>query len=550
MRAHSSIIIGYEMAELPNESFVTISSETMRSLNDALRNIAEDEILTLKQKDFLSQLLLQAKKDENRSAITVSEIRRYKKSVGQEVTLNRIRGILNTLTELCIVTKTPEETGRGGKPINNYLIAPLHCKLSLNRSIRASQSNFEKGKPGHNRLLWRKIESNNLQVLKEYDDCKMVSEALFAGVFDRVMRFSKHQSLTENRIVTAIKIKGVTIRLQASSPLSQQQELVALEDQRIIRILVNKILAAIEHWTPPVNWVGSRSTELENCRLKLNENIRRLKAKGIPSSEHEWRVGLSLEDRNLWSRSRFQTAENKFFLDVVDLATWIGYKSPTSTSVRLVINKALWRLHKTEFAIDIGSDRDQIEEALEVMELLGLDSLNCRFHFLPKLYSQYVPEFQFADDHRRPPIDDEHTDSLINDLLRETRIWQLSISEDLFDRLKDRSFRNIFSANKEIIDETSGVGHSLYNFFCSILSVGSKNNPGYNQPLKILKQTIWPSRNFDDFDNQVINLIRAYMDEKLPGEFDESLTNNCVSAFGFTFTLYRKDNDELWLNVF
>jgi hypothetical protein len=538
------------MAELPNESFVTISSETMHSLNEALRNIAENEILTSKQKDFLSQLLLQAKKEKNWLAITVSEICRYRKSVGKAVTVNRIRGVLNTLAELSVVTKTPEETGRGGKPINNYLIAPLHCDLNLNRNIGPYQSNLEKGKLGHNRLLWKKIESKNLQILKDYDNCKLVSEALFAGVFDRVMRFSKHQSLTENRIVTAIKIKGVTIRLQASSQLSRQQELVALEDQRVIRILVNKVLAAIEHWTPPENWVGSRSPELEDCRLKLNERIRRLKAEGIPSNEHEWRVELSLEERKIWSSSRFQTAENRFFLDVVDLAKWMGYKSPASTSVRLIVNKALWRLHKTEFAIDIGSDRDQIEEALEVMELLGLDSLNCKFHFLPELYSQYVAEFQFADDQRRLAVDGEDTDSFINDFLRQTRIWQLSISEDLFDRLKDRSFRNIFSANKEILDETSGVGHSLYNFFSSILSVGSKNNPGYNQSLTVLRKTIWPSRNFDDFDNQVIKLIRSYMNEKVPGEFDESLGSNCVSAFGFTFTLYRKENGALWLNVF
>lgn len=536
------------MAELPNKSFVTISSETMNSLTEALRNIAENEILTSKQKDFLSQVLLQAEKEKNWVVITISEICRYRKSVGKAVTENRIRKLLNTLAELSVVTKTPVERGRGGKPINNYLIDTLHCDLNLN--IGAYQSNFEKGKLGHNRLLWKKIESENLQILKDYDNCKLVSEALFAGVFDRVMRFSKHQSLTENRIVTAIKIKGVTIRLQASSPLSRQQELVALEDQRVIRILVNKVLAAIEHWTPPVNWKGSGSLEFEGCRLKLNEKIRRLKAKGLPSNEHEWRVELSSEERKLWSSSRFQTAENRFFLDVVDLAKWMGYKSPASTSVRLIVNKALWRLHTTEFAIDIGSDRDQIEEALEVMELLGLDSLNCKFHFLPELYSQYVAEFQFADDQRCLAVDGEDTDSFINDLLLQTRIWQLSLSEDLFDRLKDRSFRNIFSANKEILNETSGVGHSLYNFFSSILSVGAQNNPGYNQSLKVLRQTIWPSRSFDDFDNQVIKLIRSYMNEKVPGEFDESLDSNCVSAFGFTFTLYRKENDALWLNVF
>ena len=538
------------MAELPKESFVTISSETMHSINEALRNIAENEILTSKQKDFLSQLLLQAEKEENWLAITVSEIRRYRKSVGKAVTVNRIRGVLNALAELSVVTKTPEETGRGGKPINNYRVAQLHCDLNINRNIGTYQSNLEKRNLGNNRLLWKKIESENLQILKDYDNCKLVSEALFAGVFDRVMRFSKHQSLTEDRIVTAIKIKGVTIRLQASSQLSRQQELVALEDQRLIRILVNKVLAAIEHWTPPVNWEGSRSPELEDCRQKLNEKIRRLKAKGIPSNEHEWRVELSSEERKLWSSSRFQTADNRFFLDVVDLAKWMGYKSPASTSVRLIVNRALWRLHKTEFAIDIGSDRDQIEEALEVMELLGLDSLNCKFHFLPELYSQYVAEFQFANDQRCLAIDGEDADAFINNLLRQTRIWQLSLSEDLFDRLKDRSFRNIFSANKEILNETSGVGHSLYNFFSSILSVGSKNNPGYNQSLKVLKKTIWPSRTFDDFDNQVIKLIRSYMDDKVPGEFDESLESNCVSAFGFTFTLYRKENGALWLNVF
>lgn len=53
------------MTEQPRESFVTIQSETMHRFEDTLSHIAENCILTTKQKDFLSKLLRQAKKEEN-----------------------------------------------------------------------------------------------------------------------------------------------------------------------------------------------------------------------------------------------------------------------------------------------------------------------------------------------------------------------------------------------------------------------------------------------------------------------------------------------------
>lgn len=196
------------------------------------------------------------------------------------------------MAEQGLAKKIPHSQARGGRPIIQYFISPLHQGLNLTGKTVLDKLETKKIKVDRNRSLLKHLLAAEAPILKHYDSATLVTDTLFSGLFDRVMRISSNDSPPKNQIATVIKIKGVTVRLMAMV-VSSSGTLAILKDQRTIRIIITSVLAAIENWAPDSSSKFNPSPKVEEHRRKLSKLIQQQKLTRDLLHAEEQRFNLS-----------------------------------------------------------------------------------------------------------------------------------------------------------------------------------------------------------------------------------------------------------------
>lgn len=534
-----------------SESFATIPQGSIRHINDALANIEANLTITSGQKRALANLLYQSL-EEQTDTLTITQIQEYRSRHGEQVTVRTIRNHLKMISDAGLATEITHERDRGGRPVIQYVLKPLHKELvttidkELNERISESRRLAKR-----NRALLTKLRTSDAQFLSTYCSAKPVSETVFTGIFDRVMRFSVKDKVPDNRIAIQIRLSGVRVYLMATTETGPSSQLAVLGDQRCIRAVLTETAAIIEQKLNNPFGSSETSSRVRSHRKKLHDLIHSNAHQGTLFDEDGRQIADPEKD-NLWREINAEAIQNRFFIDVSNIAKRMGYRQPSSAKTRSLVNKMLRRLNETKFTIRIGGEDDASDKILDIMEKLGLANPSGEYRFITELHSQYEEKFGNEERLHESMTDEEAVDPWREDLLEKTRVWQISISDHLYQALKDPTVRAYYHAHEEIMKETSGVGHSIYNWFNSILgrtnlSLYKQKEKTYHKPLNHLHQAIWPTRHFFQFEDRFVTLIRKH---SAPGTFDETLTMNRVAMFGFLFTLYYDDvTSQLMLKV-
>lgn len=467
---------------------------------------------------------------------------------------------VKALADLGFFTTSELETVNGHVAPKRYTLKNVHDPSLHTHEYNELKENY-RGRQVTERTnvhsLVKRLREGENNLIQEISAVKMRTDSLWTGWFDRAMRFSTKEQIEGNEIMVAFKVRGAKLIIQARST----GQLAALTDQRTIRAVVTHIAHIIEKKVEDARIkksFGEQQGLLDEAPSVYDHETMDDISDAVPDDESSDGTYIDIRD----------VIENQFYLDVVDLAKLMNYRSPSSTSTRMIINESLRRLYDTSFRLAIANP--STPEAQDLKKRFGLDDYNLNFRFLTELKSQYdmsfpvegqdgaggpkSTELQLSEAAQREQ-DRKTIDPYAKEELSRVRIWQVSIDSHMFNRLKQDEVRVLYLAHPEIMSENNGLAHSIYNYMCQIISrtsgkASGKKEQSFHKPLSFLHNTLWPTRRYDRFETQVIEVLRKHSRQK-DGYWDSSMKLNTVPAFGFIFTLYKNADDggKYWLKV-
>ncbi|TBW57491.1 hypothetical protein EZI54_07470 [Marinobacter halodurans] len=550
------------------ESHFLVSNATLTNIEKARANISTSGDLRSSLKKYLNHVLdlalriQEQLKEEKFQAIpyypvTFRDIQEYASKSGGSGNRSTVQYRANKLISVGLVREVLVNSSRGGKPFKVLYLNPLEEGINSvdEQQVNQLTSGRKRSIYSSKRLL-NQIRESNMQLISDFDRTRPpITETLFTGICDRVMRFSTREVIPNNRIVVGITHLNAKMLIQATTETGASSQLAALSDQRVIRALLTEIVGKIEskigknlNGNYPSKKPASQSNPME--RLRYIESKKRYQ--DFPGLE------LDIEDNTDDPSDDSQTIDNQFYIDVTRLAKRMGYKRPSSGQTRSLINQALRRLHETKFRIVIAGPDEKAKRQL--METLNLEDMETEHRLITEMNSQYQNTFYQGDLEElwKEQPDEEQSDEFMvdawrPDVLQKNRIWRLKLNDELFNRLMDPEQRAYFRAHKEILEESSGIAQSIYNYMNMILgrtnqSLRGKQERVFHRPLEKLHKTIWPERKFSSFEARFIDLLRRHTPK---GQFDETLQMNRVRMFGFKFDLYKKEdqNGQLYVRI-
>jgi len=481
--------------------------------------------------DFLQRKnALTDKKNEKRSTHRTTIIRR-----------------MNSLAKLGLFVSMDMDNISGGKAPKLYRLQSIH-EPNFYTSEHALLQEISHGRGVQRRTnitgTLKALKQSDAQLVKEISQTRSRSDSFFTGVLDRAMRFSTREKIVDNEIVVKMRVKRAHLTVMATA----HHQLAALSDQRVIRACVTCIAHIVD-------------TKLDDYQNRREAEILRRSSKA-PNVTFDQNSGIytpvPLEwngENNVLSLTNAQVIPNEFLLDTVDLAKAMNYASPHSSTTRKLVNESLRRLADTNFRLYISNPESP--EAKDVMDLFGLDDTAMDFRFIQDLKSQHhlsATEKVGKPGKALDPMSENDADPFREEELKRVRLWKVSIDSHLYYRLLDKNTRKLYVAHKEIMEESSGLAQSIYNFMSSI--IGRKNTEltneperVYSKPIRTLHSTLWPNRRFDRFERELIEILRHHAKRKNIA-FDISARKNQVPIFGFIFTMFlHEKKDDLWIRV-
>lgn len=429
---------------------------------------------------------------------------------------------------------------------------PLEYRLKeINSAEFQSTNQQELNQRLGGRALERKNPRKVLADLRESDaqlaaytqDAKHRTDNIWTGLADRVMRFSRREKPTGNRITTEIGMYGVRLALQTTTQTGRSSEIATLRDQRVIRAIISQVAHLIDE--KKREWLRDRA-------------LRSLDANTRTYDEAGSEINPELTEDDFEDLKRY--VENCFYIDVATLARMMGYKRPSSGSARSFVNSCIRRLYETQFRLKILSDDP--EAVRTIMNVYDLDDMSADFRFITDLKSQYHADFftQSNPDTTETmpstePLSGDRLEAEIDpyndDEFERVRVWQISIDSHLYRKLLRDTRSALYTAHAEIMREPDGLAQTLYNWISHIVGRSDPKVTGHNrtcnQALSVIHKTLWPSRYYSRFEDNIVQIIRRHVPD---AEFDTSLKHNVARMWGYYWTLYRHPKtEELMLHV-
>ena len=505
---------------------------------------------------------------------TYMELQSYLKEQG--ISGSSRKPIMRKALSLCeygLMDSLEQSSEWGGRPPRLYVLKHIH-KDSVQTSEQLEIADRIDGRrttrSKTTKAILKHLEDSDAQLIRHFATARPVTETLWTGVLDRALRFSSTEKVPNNRITNKIRIRRTELIVTAYTSTGPSSELATLADQRVIRAVVTEVAHYIENFVR--DYIMEVNQPRQGSFFDEDEDVPPIAPPPGPVDIESDEAG-DVSDIST-SRSRLDALEasaveriqNSFFIDVVNIAKRLGFASPSSTSARRSINRRLRRLYDTSFRLLINTKNEK--EAIDIMNLFGLEDFVTDFRFLPSLHSQYENDFYAGGDSQqgrevvRPTAEDKGKDlteqvrdeKLIDPYnekeLGRVRVWRLSLDHHLFRRLLDRETRALYTAHSDIMKEGSGLAQTLYNLWTQTIGRSNRQLKGqkenvFHLPLSDLHNLLWPLRKYQQFQEEIIKLMRRYCK---PEEWDTTLSINRASMFGYKHTLQRR-GEVLWLHV-
>lgn len=524
-------------------SRIRIPASVLASIDKASKQLEANPDLTIKERQFLQAALELAHEYYTRGKDPSFDYRTFKARLmrwDMPLRDNSIRERLSQLShkgffqnlELPVDRSTPARKPR------EFRLEQIHLdefRSANQQELESKMGGRQSQRSSNPREILAHLRDSDAQLAAFNENTKRRNDNLWTGLADRVMRFSRREKPSENRIETVINMFDTPLLLQMTTQTGVSSEIATLQDQRVIRAIISQIAHLIE--TKKEQWVRERASHL-------------LASSTLDELGNELAPELSEDD--ITDLEHY--IENSFYIDVTRIAGMLGYSRPSSGSARRHINQAIRRLYESNFRVTIQSNDPA--SVRKIMDMYGLDDVAADFRFISDLKSQYSAEFYpqepaTGSKELTEKSIEQALDPYQNGDFERVRVWQISIDSHLYRKLIRDTRSALFTAHEEILRENSGLAQCLYNWISHIIGRTDPKITGQericNQTLETIQRTLWPWRKYSKFEENVAHIIRQHSAE---GEFDETLDNNKVRMWGYYWTLYRhKDTRKLMLRV-
>lgn len=517
---------------------------TVQKHSDEARAYLARSGLSKPEVDFITALLDLAGEIDPKSEVTFDylDFQKYLKAHNLPSHRMTIFRKTNFLLKDGLFDCIEMEAIAGGRPPRLYVLKQIHkpeFQTKMESEIQTQMAGRKNERTKTTKALIKHLRKSDAQFLKAFADAKPVTETIFTGICDRAMRFHIREEVEGQRITTSLRVRNTKIIVQATTQTGIASELAALPDQRVIRAVITEVAHIIEE-------------KVQDLLEKAAGNIQGwlFQEDSTPMTyDEEGQPILPARDESISESDIIEQVPNNFFIDTASLGKRMAYASPYSTSTRETINAALRRLNETNFRVVITNPHT--EEARQLMEMFGLEDTSADFRFLTSMKSQFDKSFYDDEnfdgtghqhnmeiDLAQEYLDEENlADPYRVEELRRVRLWRISLDPHLFSRLLDKETRSLYAAHADIMKESSGLGQTLYNLITQVLGrTRHAKEKVYMQPLHVLHNTLWPTRKYFRFEEEIIRLMRRHSKHG----WDHTLTINTVSMFGYKFTLMKK----------
>lgn len=430
--------------------------------------------------------------------------------------------------------------------------------------------------------IMKQAESESY-ILK-YDETQASrTEAIYCGLTDVVQRQDTRSHKDVKHLRGERNINGVRLLVTSQTSAHPNAELMAWNDQRVVRALITHLTYKIDEIVGdlvaeilghPTNLFSQRQNSLfgddEEAEDAEYEDVIATARKEISEIEgdlaSEAYVSVSDQQRKAAELKARKMVRNDFILDVGDIALRLGARPEErhSGGQKRMINSAFRRIKDTTFHISLeGPNKDRWRVARK-LGLMQADEEGRMHDFSVKevgLIAGMKSQFEegFSEPFGKEGADDfsEAADPYSDDVLERTRIWRLQVDLEMFDSLLDRNQRVLHRSHSKIMADPSPLSQALYNFFSAIIGKTNRmalftkkkgefvplhsDNPYYLQPLEHLRQRVCPTRELWDLRTDLMRIMKKEENRPDGIEWDESMAKNAAKLWGHDFILFDRN---------
>lgn len=422
-----------------------------------------------------------------------------------------------------------------GSTLKNFRLAEIHeptwHTLQYLENQQAKQFAHSQRRPTIHTAI-RLMKASNDYLIRDLTDTRSKSDGFFTGCLDRGMRATEKEVHENNEIHTTLKIKNVTLSIITTA----HYQIATRSDQRIIRAIITLISRQIDDTFKRYNHAVAEKVEAKEAHAVIDSRTGRIEQ------------AVAKPDPALKAFSKPQNiVPNDFYIDVFDIARLCFYANNHNRATVRSINRSIRRLYDTNFLVHLSGSSER--DLNQVMAMFGLPMTGMDFRFITDLKSLRAADDIGGNTRDLVHIDETHPFSV--KALERVRLWQISIDKTLYAQLLDPEQRRLYRAHDEIMSDRRGLSQSMYNYFCSIIGRTAppkgQRETAYNKPLRILRDTLWPTCDYKRFENEFMGIMKAYSSAKGIVCTDDSVCD--LPVFGFLFTVTRVYGGELHVRV-
>lgn len=482
----------------------------------------------------------------------------------------------------------------GGNTAFLYVLEPSLANPEFTSPESRFVENRSSGATGRRRISDKKLA----QILKErdsesyalkYDDSQASkTEAIYCGLTDTVQRTDSryHKDVKHQR--GERKIENVRILITSQTSAHPDAELMAWNDQRVVRAFITHLTYAIDEVVDDLvadilghprnpRFIESaqqdslfdddnvEDAEYEEVLTAARQEVSEMKPNEINGSY----ISVSAQKRKAAEAKARKMVRNDFILDVGDIALRLGAKPEErhSGGLKRMINWAFRRIHDTTFHISLegkNSERWRVARKLGLMRPDENGRMNDwsvkEVGLIAGMKSQYEEGF---DSPFEKGNGDEWVDAsnpYRDEVLERTRIWRIQVDLEMFDSLLDPEQRILHRSHSKIMADPSPLSQALYNFFSGIIGKTNrmailegrgenatpkhKEDSYYFQPLEHLRQRVCPTRDMNELLKGLTKIMKKSDNRPEGSEWDESLEKNSAKLWGHDFILFDRNAPE------
>jgi hypothetical protein len=418
--------------------------------------------------------LLEVRSNQQESVVTSAELLPHLKEKGLPTSRQTIDRYSRTLQDIGVFEGTYRMFG---SPVQiKRRLWRLRSPEEAQKSVEARI--FSKSKRSKNNLSRSdKIRESNTQYLQSLENATPRAENFFFGFLDRCMPQSPWDHVENNFMRTALSFKSENIVIETSTQTNGDR-LMCWNDKPVMRAILSQI------------------------------------------------IGL-IEDRLAENGASYLALENKFPIDLVEIAKLMKQESPHNTKVQRRIYESVRAMASTRFDVKVDDAQHS-----EFMEFFNLNEENMT---LKETMFRFISEIHVMDDMESREV---------------PRHLVLNLGSHLWYRIQNNpKTKAIFRSHRIMLTKhVSGIMQVVYDYLRPIVfrTPAGKPDRTINRPLQHFARSLVPSMEYHLFKARFLKGLMECDKLRVVESWDESSDEPLEVKFsGYFITLFKLiDTDE------